>query len=330
MSTAALKAIRRAFPQAEISFAVGSWSRPVLAEHPDIDHLVDAGPLALPTRTPRGFLTFLRRLRAGRYDLTVSLVRSATMSLAVRWSEIPIRAGIHSSHRGFGYQYRAQVNPRVARHECAIYLDVVAALGIDTEGCLPQIPLQESAADSLKTKLQQRGIEPPFFILHPGGGQNPGTSFPNKRWPLKNFLQLAARLEKRWNAQQIWLVGAKETALIAELHRGLPVMNPLFIGDLHFAEIAQLANQAILYIGNDSGLSHYVAASQARVATIFGPSDPRRYAPLGPTALTLHRNQENGDANATASETKAWNWQRDGINVAEAESAILDWLKRLT
>jgi len=330
MATAALKALRRAFPRAEISFAVGSWSRPVLTEHPDIDQLVDVGPQALPTRSVPGFLGFLRQLRAGHYDLAVSLVRSATMSLALRWSGIPIRAGMHSGHRGFGYQYRAHVDPRVARHESDIYLDVVAALGIDTAGCLPQIPLPEAAADSLETKLQQRGIAPPFFVLHPGGGENPGAVFPNKRWPLENFLQLAARLEQRWSAQAIWLVGAEETSLITELRQRVPNLNYVFIGDLLFAEIAQLAHRAILYIGNDSGLSHYVAASQARVATIFGPSDPRRYAPLGPAALTLHRSQTSADASTLPHKPRTWNWQRAGIGVAEAETAILDWVSRQT
>jgi len=37
-----------------------------------------------------------------------------------------------------------------------------------------------------------------------------------------------------------------------------------------------------LFIGNDSGLSHLAAYHGTPVVTVFGPSDPVRWQPLGP------------------------------------------------
>lgn len=39
-----------------------------------------------------------------------------------------------------------------------------------------------------------------------------------------------------------------------------------------------------LYLGNDSGLSHVAAALGVPTLAIFGPTDPRQYAPFGPRA----------------------------------------------
>ena len=326
IATAALKAIRNALPQAHISFAVGNWSREVLEGHPDIDELVGTGPYDLPTNSPSGLIGFARQLRQGRYDLAVSFVRSATMSLAVLLSGIPIRAGIHSGYRGFSYQYRTVIQPSSPRHESKIYLDVVSTLGINTEGYLPNIPLQEKSAATLKMKLKLRGIHPPYFVIHPGGGENPGMSFASKRWPLEKFIALANRLEKRWQARPIWLAGANEAAYVTPLTNKNQHAEHLFTGELNFAEISQLASRAIVYIGNDSGLSHLVAASNARVATIFGPSDPRRYAPLGPGALALYRPSSTKPSTKLGANEKKWNWDLDGISVEEVESAILAWV----
>ena len=326
LATAALTATRSAFPQAHISFAVGNWSREVLEGHPDINELVDTGSSDLPTNSLSGLFRFVQQLREGRYDLAVSLVRSATMSLAVLLSGIPIRAGIHSGYRGFGYQYRTVIQPSNSRHESEIYLDVVSALGINTEGYLPNIPLQEKSATTLKMKLELRGIRPPYFVIHPGGGENPGMSFASKRWPLEKFITLANRLEKRWQARPIWLAGANEAAYVIPLTNKNQHAEHLFIGELNFAEISQLASRAIIYIGNDSGLSHLVAASNARVATIFGPSDPSRYAPLGPRALALYRPSSSKPSTKLGANENKWNWDLDGISVEEVASAILAWV----
>ncbi|MFN8447138.1 MAG: hypothetical protein U0521_00695 [Anaerolineae bacterium] len=83
LATAALQALRRAYPDAHIVWAVGSWSKPAVEHHPLLDGVIDTGAEALPVRTLGGLLRFVRQLRAGKPDYAVSLVRSPLMSLAV-------------------------------------------------------------------------------------------------------------------------------------------------------------------------------------------------------------------------------------------------------
>jgi len=109
------------------------------------------------------------------------------------------------------------------------------------------------------------------IIIHPGAGSI------RKRWPLAQFLKLAAVLAKRGLHPQ-FICGPAEPDLTAELQKqNQPVQNLIELTDL-----VDLLEAAGGYIGNDSGVSHLAAFLGLPSAVIFGPSDPVRWRPLGP------------------------------------------------
>src|SRR5690606_28637394 len=113
-----------------ITWAVGGWSRRAVEHHPAIDAFLDTGSADMPVKSFKGFWQFVQQMRAGNFDMVVSLVRSPLMSLAVLLSGIPQRVGIDSNGRGFGYTLRHKIDPQDAQHEAQIYLDVDGQLGI--------------------------------------------------------------------------------------------------------------------------------------------------------------------------------------------------------
>src|SRR5207237_1318538 len=94
LATATLQALRRAYPQAYIAWAVGNWSKPAIERHPLLDAVIDTGNEALPVKSIGGMLHFVRQLRAEKFDLAVLLVRSPLMSIALLLTGIPNRAGL--------------------------------------------------------------------------------------------------------------------------------------------------------------------------------------------------------------------------------------------
>jgi len=50
---------------------------------------------------------------------------------------------------------------------------------------------------------------------------------------------------------------------------------------LSLPHLAALLSQCCFYVGNDSGVSHLAAALGVPTATIFGPTDPAIWKPLG-------------------------------------------------
>lgn len=328
MATAALAALRRAYPEAQITWAVGTWSRQVVMNHPLLDALLDTGAGALPLNSPRAIWRFVRQLRRGKYDLALSLVRSPRMSFAVWLAGIPQRAGLDSGGRGFGYNLRHTIDPQQRRHEGALYLDVVARLGISVQDTYANIPLDDADRISVRRKLSMRGVRQPYLVINPAGGRNPGMVLDAKRYPPANFAALADRLAGQFGAQIVLVAGPKDTQIIAEVLRGMSHTALTFAGGLGFGEIAALAHDALLYIGNDTGLTHLAAAAGARTVMILGPSDPVRYAPFVPDALVLWREAQISRGGVAGGTPKDWDWAQHGIRVQDAEAQIVAWFNQ--
>ena len=286
MATAALTALRDAFPQAHISWAVGEWSARAIAHHPAVDEIVDTGA-DMPLNSPAAFLRLVGLLRAGDYDCALSLVRSPLMSLALRLSSIPLRAGLDSRGRGFGYNLRVAIDPDKPEHESEIYLKVVSALAGRELHAFANLPVADAALAVARAYLAAENIAAPFIVAHPGGGVNPGARFEAKRFPLQQFAELLNRVGRAWKASVILLGGPGDAELVAEVKRRLDVRSVSWVDRLTFPEMGALAAEALVYIGNDTGLTHLAAASGAKVVMLMGPTDPLRYAPYAQDSIAV-------------------------------------------
>ncbi len=115
-----------------------------------------------------------------------------------------------------------------------------------------------------------RPKNPATILLHPGAGSV------RKRWPLSNFLDVAARLAAEGRGPE-FILGPAEADLVPVLQQA---NQPLYaLEDLQ--ELAALLSSAGGYIGNDSGASHLAAFLGLPAVVIFGPADPVRWAPVG-------------------------------------------------
>lgn len=302
MATAALTALRESFPSAHISFATGAWSARAIAGHPGLDEILAIGA-DMPTHKPGSFWRLVRRLRAGQFDLAVALVRSPVMSLAAWMAGIPLRAGLDSGGRGFGYNLRVEVDPAAPEHEAELYLRVAGAAAGRSLRAYANLPLDETALAAVRARLRATGIGKSFIVAHPGGGSNPGAQLPAKQYPPAQLAVLLDTLVKATDAELILLGGPGDTKLVAAVAGHLQAPARQWAGALSFAEIGALAAAARLYIGNDSGLTHLAAASGAKTIMLMSITDPRRYAPLTANSLALHKPASPASA---AREILAW------------------------
>lgn len=337
LATAALKALRRGYPEAHITWAVGSWSKGVIEHHDLLDAVLDTGPEALPVRSLAGMWRFVHRIQAGNFDLAVSLMRSPLMSAALLLSGIPHRAGLDSAGRGFGYTMRVPVDPHIPRHEAEIYLDVARALGLDTTDCWANVPVLETARERVRALLAERSVSEPFIVINPAGGRNPGMVMDSKRWPPGNFAKLAERLlepsppapqgEGSKSATRVVLLGGPgDEAIVQAVQAAMNVPALALVGILSFGQITALATMAALYIGNDTGLTHLAAAAGAKTAMILGPSDPARYAPFAPNAIALWKPAAVRREGVAVGAPADWDWERDGIGVEEVKQKLSQFL----
>ena len=117
-------------------------------------------------------------------------------------------------------------------------------------------------------------------MAHPGGGVNPGAQLAEKRFPPQQLAETLNRVAAARVASVILLGGPGDRELVAEVARQLVVDSASWVDRLSFQEIGALAAEALVYIGNDSGLTHLAAASGAKTVMLMGPTDPKRYRAL--------------------------------------------------
>ena len=325
-ATAALSALRGVFPHAHITWAIGSWSAPAIANHPGHDAILDTGAAALPWQSEGGMIRFIRQLRAGKFDLAVSLLRSPLMSLAVLLAGIPARAGLDSGGRGFGYNLRIAVDPSAREHEGAIYLRLISAIAGRELQAHAKVPVDAEARQSVDARLKTERIPPPYLVAHPGGGSNPGMYMASKRYPPAQLAALLDSVSEAHDARIVLIGGPADTALVADVADKLKRPAVCWIGELSFAEIAALASSALVYIGNDSGFTHLAAAAGAPAVMIMGPTDPARYAPFTPNHLALWKPRANVNVELDSRAARSWNWERDGISADDAAAQVLKFV----
>ncbi len=295
MASAAVAALQRAYPTAAIEMAVGAWSRPAVAGNPRLTALLDADGAGVggPGRPWRGTLALARRLRARRYDVVVVLDRSPLLGLLAWLAGAPTRAGLDSAGRGFALTHRVPCPPDVARHEVAWYLDVVRALGVPVDPAT-RTEFYPAAADraAADAVLAAHGLDPArdlLIALHTGGGSNPGMTLRAKRWAPDRWAAVLAGLLAAQPRAQVLLAGgpdAEDRAAAARIRGLLP---PAAQGRAHdlsgaldWGALGALFARCRLVLGPDTGALHLAVAAGTPAVAVFGPSDPRRYAPWDP------------------------------------------------
>ncbi len=136
---------------------------------------------------------------------------------------------------------------------------------------VPPPDLSWADADIGRYKLEQR-----FALLVPGGSAHR----PEKRWPAQRFATLARALSA--DGIQPVLIGTQaEAELINAIKAEAPKSADL-LGRTSFFDLAALARQAVVAVGNDTGPMHLFAVAGAPCLVLFSAaSDPMLCAPRG-------------------------------------------------
>ncbi len=277
MATPALRALGRQFPTATVDVLTTEWCAEALRNNPDVRN-VFRYPSTLSVAP---FMRLVQRVKEEDYDVGVGLDRSPIVNLLLDLAGIPVRAGIDSSGRGIGLTHRAV--PRPQQHETELYLSVVATIGAVQNDPRPVYCVLDDARDQVSDLL--RDVGDPIVVIHPGGAVNPGSTYLSKRWPAECFGALASELVQRHGAS-IVVVGAASDIDAAQGTVDMtdgPATN--LANQVSVPQLAALCERAQLYVGNDSGMSHLASAVGTPTVTIFGPTDPATYRPLGRNAL---------------------------------------------
>ena len=110
--------------------------------------------------------------------------------------------------------------------------------------------------------------------FHPGAGKIPN------QWPAERFAAVANQLVDEFGADVFITKGPMDQQPVEEMMRNLKVQHTL-VDCRPVREVAAILSQMQLVISNDTGIMHVAAAVGVPVLSLFGPTDPHQWAPVG-------------------------------------------------
>jgi ADP-heptose:LPS heptosyltransferase len=148
-------------------------------------------------------------------------------------------------------------------------------------------PFVQTAVAQILNSISQRGVG---FHRAPNGSVvlHPGAGSAAKRWPVERFIELAARLRADGRPVR-FVIGETECGQwtaqsIAILRQAGEVKQPA-----DYLQLLEALSSASLFIGNDSGPGHLAGIIGVPTLSLFGPTDPANWKPLGPRVQTLRQ-----------------------------------------
>ncbi len=154
-------------------------------------------------------------------------------------------------------------------------------------------------------RLARQGVEEyraarPRVVVHPGSGGS------RKCWALEGWLQELAFWRERQPFEVVWLAGEVERDLLRRLPEPWRQTPHGCLENRPLTEVFHLLRSSDLYLGHDSGISHLAGWSGVPCGLLFGPTDPKVWAPPGSHVRYWHR----GGAWPERGELARW-WQEE-------------------
>jgi ADP-heptose:LPS heptosyltransferase len=116
-----------------------------------------------------------------------------------------------------------------------------------------------------------------LLVIHPGSGSS------RKNWSTEKYAELV-HLATNHGLRVLLLEGQADHEAVRRLLERLKVELPV-LRNLDLMAVAALISEARMYVGNDSGITHLAAAVGASTWALFGPTNPKLWAPRGRRAF---------------------------------------------
>ena len=274
-----VQAIKEAAPHLSLGWLVRNRCVDILRGSPVIDHLY-----VMPDKPSLAELLALRReLHSMHYEIALDMQGLFLSGLVTRLSGAPARVGWDRNREGNALFLTDAVVPGKGKHahEIDLLYGFAEALGVHVPHSefTPQPYL--AAENAVKAGKWLADLPHPRIAL------NVGASRAYKRWPLKNWADVAQSLAQE--GRSVVFVGDKtDAASVAQI---TPTLNSSFAdlsGKTTLRELASVLAACDLLVSGDSGPMHLAVAVGTPVVALFGATHPTRHGPYGARNMVLH------------------------------------------
>ena len=292
-----LRALRASIPGAEIDLLASPVNADIMRHHCLLDDLLVydkreyLGPLGIRIGRVR---RLVKDLRARNYDLvavpsTVSMSLTSDLLAAVTGAPMRFGPGSIDGVRNPGASFYSNAvdldwRSSPTRHQTLRNADLLEGVVEPPEDLSHELTLTASEIEAAKDEVSRlRQGKAHLVAIHPGAGKPPN------RWPARHFARLARQLASEMGAAVFATIGPmdQETQQALEDDLGKEIE---YVVNKPIRTIASILSYVDLLVSNDTGIMHVGAAVGVPVISLFGPTEPRQWAPIGPRSRYIQGN----------------------------------------
>jgi heptosyltransferase-2 len=274
LTAPALEALRAAWPNTRIVFAIKERLEHLVRYNPSVDEV-------LPIAAGEGPWSFSRRLKRSGIGAVLDLhgkIRSVALHALlptvpwVAWKKremrdtLPVKLALRP--------YRATMF-----HADRYHAAVEALVGRPLAKGRLQYHLGPQDRDSAARILSAAGVDPsrPILCL------SPGANWQTKQWPPERFGEIAQRALDA--GLQVVIQGTTGERPLAERIRSIAKSSVDLTGQLDLAALGGLISLCTAFVANDSGPMHMARALGVPTLAFFGSTDPKMFDFAGHAVL---------------------------------------------
>lgn len=287
------RAVKETYPDSHLTLIVSPFNHPGIIKNRFIDRLFVFDKKKL--FNPVYFINFWKLIREN-YDVAIVPVVvsiSFTSNFIARLSKSRIRIGAESLNgqnnesrfffdRRVNLDWRNHPDSNVAERS----LDIVRPFGINTDNYRAEINFNGADTIAVSRFIEKSCSTKKKFLI----GFHIGAGKLSNRWSLEKFSRLIRKLNKNYSAN-FYITGSKaDKEEIEYIKSNLDIALGFFINK-PIPQVAALVSESDLFISNDTGIMHVAGTTNTPQISIFGPTNPFNWAPIGPNKYFIRKSE---------------------------------------
>jgi heptosyltransferase-2 len=288
MSVAALRELRRIYPEDHLTLLVKSWVAGLFEGQGVVDEIIRFGD-------NESSISRVRPFRFRCYDSVLLFQNAFEAALLAFFSRIPERIGYDTEWRR--PLLTRSASPRIkalGRHQVYYYLDLLYQSGLSNTDYLhtpsfrPDISLrvQSDSLEEANSLLKRLDVDTYQLLI----GLNPGAYYGRaKRWLTDRYAALADQLIEECDAEILVFGSEGEIPIAEKIDQQMSRSPKILTGKTTLPTLMALISLCKVFVTNDSGPMHLAAGLGTPQVAIFGSTDEIATGPFSEKAKIIHK-----------------------------------------
>lgn len=280
LTTPFLHVLRKAAPDAHITYLVDEKLKDVVINNPNIDAVLTVDKKGRDDSIA-SLIKVGRAITRKKYDVLINLHPNERCSFIDFCAKVPVKVGF--SHFLFRPFLTKVTRLKRKMHAADMYIDVLAQLGVK-DLTNNGLEIFTSAADQTAVAdfWVQQQISPQDKIV----GFNIGSAVKTKRWEPERFAQVADTLAAK-GYRTVFFGGSMDAEMVKEATELMKTKPTIATGSFTIGQLAAAMKRCSLIITNDSGPMHVAISQKVPIVALYGPSHVDLYGPYTKKATVV-------------------------------------------